>query len=206
MGDEDKATPLEAPMAVWVKGGTTTMRHDLEQQRQHAEAEQRRDVEAERHRVALANPLEARMHTMELSNRQRDAMVVLGFKHAKDNVIVNWMTCELYRVGDGDAERLVLQICCPHCVSKHGRSLGQSQYHIHQDHRGFSLDQRSREQRKEHPLHVPIAGDIWINPENVDEVIKVAGTITTHSWIKCDGLGCTWNFRIDDSVIITRST
>jgi hypothetical protein len=206
MADDDKPTTLEAPMAVWVKGGTTSMQHDVEQQRQAAEAEARRDAEAERHRIALANPMEARMHTMSLANRQRDAMVVLGFKHAKDNKIDNWMTCELYRIGDAEHERLVLQICCPYCVSKHGRSLGQSQYHIHQDHRDFSLDQRTREQRKEHPLGVPVGGDIWINPENVEEVIKVAGTITTHGWIRCDGLGCTWSFRIDDSVIITRST
>lgn len=198
-------SPLEVPMAAWVRGGTTTYANDMAQAEADAAAEARRQAEAERHRIAFQNPAEARMHTTSLFSKQRDAMVVLGFRDLRERKILDFMMCELLRrPSDGDTDELMLMFCCPYCVNKYGRKAGDAQYRVHQSNRPFSLDQRTSAQRAPHPLGLPIAGDIWANPENPQDVVRVAGTITTHGPIKCDGRGCHWRFDIDDSVIVTQ--
>jgi hypothetical protein len=205
MADEDsKPGKIELPLAGWVKGGTTTSQYDLDLQRQRAEAEARRDAEAERHRIAFQNPFESRVHTTSLLNRQRDGMVVLGFRDKKNAEIYDWMMCELLQALNPSTNEfdLMLQMVCTNC-SKRGMSAGDAQFRLWKTHREWSLDQRTLEHRAPHPLKLPIAGEIWINPQNHDEVVTVAGTITTHGRVHCAGTDC-WSFNIDDSVIITR--
>ena len=204
MTDEAPKAP-EAPMAIWVKGGTTTLAHDMQLKKQRAEAEARRNAEAERHRIAFQNPVEARVHTTGLFNQQQHAMAVLGFKHKKENEVYDWMMCELLQAINPQTNQpdLMLQMVCVHCM-KRGMSAGDAQFRLWQTHREWSLDQRTLENRAAHPLRLPVAGEIWVNPENPEQVVTVAGTITTHGWVPCAGTAC-WSFRITDSVIYTRS-
>ena len=127
MSDDAVPAPkpeLEAPMAAWVKGGTTSLRHDQEVEKRYAEAEERRRAEAARHQFALANPDEARVHSMKLSDRSRDAKVVLAVKHAKDTTLTAWIECELIVRPDGE---LWLQLACPRCIFRHHRHLSDAQ-------------------------------------------------------------------------------
>jgi hypothetical protein len=206
MGDESSPKPLEAPMAVWVQGGTTSMAHDQEQARKRAEAEARRDAEAERHRIAYQNPLESRVNTTGLYDPNQHATVVLGFRHKKDNTIFDWMICELVQAMNPSSQQMemMLQMVCVHCMKRKNMAAGDAQFRLWQTHREWSIDQRTIEQRAAHPLKLPIAGEIWVNPENHAQVLQSAGTITTHGWVTCAGTAC-WSFRIDDSVIHTRS-
>lgn len=206
MADEQAPKTLEAPMAVWVQGGTTSLAHDLEQQRERAESEARRDAEAERHRIAYQNPLEARVHTTRLYDPRQNATVILGFKHKKENEIQDWMVCELANVVNPQSGQMepMLQMMCVHCMKRKNLSAGKAQFRLWQTHREWSLDQRTIEQRAAHPLKLPIAGEVWVNPMNCEEARVSAGTITTHGWVTCAGTAC-WSFRIDDSVIYTRS-
>jgi len=201
---------IEPPMAVWVQGGTTSTRHDMQQRQAFAEAEARRDAEVERHRAAAQNPFEARIATTSLGSQQRDPMVVLGFKNQKDHFIHNWMICELITELGADATEpeLMLQMCCPYCIKRGVPAGGDAQFKIRQSNRAFSLDTRGADQRARPALGQPIARDFWCKPDEPDNPefhVEVAGTITTHGWIKHGWVGCSWDFRIDDSVIITRS-
>jgi len=201
MSDDAVPAPkpeLEAPMAAWVKGGTTSLRHDQEVEKRYAEAEERRRAEAARHQFALANPDEARVHSMKLSDRSRDAKVVLAVKHAKDTTLTAWIECELIVRPDGE---LWLQLACPRCIFRHHRHLSDAQLLIRQTHRWFDLDERTKDQRKP-GLTGLCRGDLWVNPDEPHgPPIVVAGTITVKDLIRCSNLGCDWAARIDDSVI-----
>lgn len=204
--------PVELPMAGWVKGGTTSARHDEQVARQRADAEYRRAEEDRRRALARDNPLDDVARVMQTGNaiRQREmqlggdsyAQVVLGVKMPKESELVFLQTAELFSPM-GDSE-LMLQMCCMRCIYRFGRTMSEAQTRIRQSHRDFSIDQRKRDQRKPNPLLGICAGDIWVNPEDPNEVITVAAMVTTHGWQTCDALGCGWQFRIDDSIIYPR--
>lgn len=212
MTDEAKpAGTIEAPMAVWVQGGTTSLRSDMQQAQQRAEADARRDAELARHQTALKNPFEARVSTTSFASQQSNAWVVLGFRSVKDRLIHNWMMCELFTELKAETDELILQMMCPYCVGRGIPAGGDAQFRVRQSNRGFSLDTRGLDQRKPVALKdtrgiaVPVAKELWANPEDPDQTVVVAGTITTHGPLKCGGRNhCGWTFDIDDSVIITR--
>ena len=189
-----KAIPeIEAPIAMWVKGGTTTLRWDLDQKKKVADADERRAVQAAKARTVAANPGEARMHSMKLGGRQTSAMVVLGLKHPKDNLIMDWLTCELSAQPSdtpGQPPELILQMICIRCVQR-GVQSGEAQMMIRQSNRKFYLDEKRK-------------GELWVNPVDRNEILTLAGTVTTDDWIKCPGLGCNWEFKIADSVVYTK--
>lgn len=209
-----RSTPLVAPMG-FVKGGTTSAREDERVAALHADTHRRRAMEDSRFRAARAHAphdlkqlrntgISARMNQMSLGGADSHAMVVLGLKHKKDNQILDWITCEISVQGaEADAE-LLLIICCPQCVFRHGRHPQDSQLTIRQSNRKFYLDQRTRNERQPNAKLGFCAGEPWVNPSDPDEVITVAGMVTTEDWIKCPNLGCSWEFKIDDSVVHTR--
>jgi hypothetical protein len=218
--------PPVNPMAAWVKGGTTTLKYDLDQARQHAESEARRDTQDAQQQIVRQSPNEARMHSMKLGGKSTSAMIVLGLRHPKDNQILDWITCELSMeprdeltclkcghvwepigqaalavVGCPKCQHqilqhvhhdpdLMLQMCCIRCIQK-GVHMDQAQMKIHQKNRMFWLDTKR-------------AGELWANPNDPSDIVTLAGTITTQGWIKCPGLGCNWEFVIEDSVVRTK--
>lgn len=200
-------------MASWVKGGTTSARYDEQIARQKADADRRRSEEDHRRVLAKRHPADdvQRVIKTGTSARQREitlggaghALVVLGVKHPKDNQILDWQVCEIV-VPMGESEQeMVLCMVCMRCIFTLHRSAQEAQTKIQNSHRAFSLDQRKRENRKPNPHLGFCAGDVWVNPRDPNEVVTVAGMVTTHSWLTCDALGCGWRFRIDDSVIYT---
>jgi hypothetical protein len=194
---------LEAPTAAWVKGGTTRLSYDLQLKRDYADAEARRDAEAARHASVANDPVHGRVYSRRLLNKNEHASVVLGLVHPKDKRILDWIECELidhHGPGAG-ADEFILQLCCPQCVWKRGQHLQNAQIKIHQTHRMFYIDQRTRKERQPNKLLNFCAGDIWQNPEQPEQFIHIAAMITTNEWISCGGYGCTWRFKIDDSVV-----
>lgn len=196
-------------MASWVKGGTTSARYDEQLARERADADKRRAQEDQRKQLARDNPLDDMQKVMRTGNvvSQRElnfggpnhAQAVLGVKHPKDNQILNWQVCEL--VLEMGSEDVALCLVCMRCIYTLGRSMQQAQTKILNSHRAFSLDQRTRQERKPNQHLGFCAGDAWINPEDPNEVVTIAAMVTTHGWQTCAALGCGWRFLIDDSVI-----
>ena len=198
-------------MTAWVKGGTTSATHDTQVAKAHAEAEARRAQEDAKFRAANQYPAQSAGRTGVASRVSQtkligEARIVLGLKHPKDGRVQDWMTCELSHQGRPDDidHELMLNMCCPRCSRKFNRHPEDTQMKIHQRNRMFHLDTRTKDQRTPNSILGFCAGDTWVNPEDVNEVFVIAGMITTDDWIKCPGLGCDWQFKIDDSVVYTR--
>lgn len=213
MSDETSNAPapekkeIEAPADAWVKGGTTSLRHDTQEQKEHAEAETRRQAEIERRKIVAANPQEAKSYSMDLGSHQNHAVVVLCLKHPKDNRVLDWIICELTQVAtvSGDSE-LALNMCCPRCIFTLNRHPEKSQFMIRQSNRMFWLDSRTRMQRRDNPTSgwSGAAGELFVNPQAPEDgPVTIAGTITTQDWITCPHLGCGWRCKIDDSIVYT---
>lgn len=195
----------------FVKGGTTSVREDQRAAMLHADSEKRRAKEDSRFQMARAHRpddlrqlkdtgISAKMSQLSLGGRSSHAMVVLGLKHPRDNQILDWMTCEVSLQGDDD---LALIVCCPRCVFTHGRHPEECQLTIRRSNRMFWLDQRKRDERQPNSALGFCAGDTWVNPSEPSEVLTIAGMVTTKDWLRCPNLGCSWRFKIDDSVVHT---
>jgi hypothetical protein len=216
MPDDPPPSPaprdLDIPLASWVKGGTTSLGYDLAQAEQDADAERRRAIQAAQFRSAKTGELPAalspdgraidansramaRVSSLQLGGRKTHACVVLGLRHPKDNSILDWITCELStEIDEYGKEVLILHMCCPRCIYSRNTHPQNAQIRIHQNNRMFYLDSRTEEQGGK-------AGMLWANPADPNEVITLAGTITTNDWITCPNLGCGWKFKIDDSIV-----
>jgi hypothetical protein len=138
------------------------------------------------------------LKTHRLGGQSSHASIVLALKHPKDDVFLDWITCELIQQGeDHDPNmELVLNLCCPRCILTEGRPTGESQIKIHQSNRMFYFTRRPPKWNK--------TGHIWVNPKDPNEVVTLAGTIDMPEWASCGGLGCQWRFTIEDSVVHTR--
>src|SRR5215471_3308625 len=204
-GQTPKPNGSAAP-TVWVQGGSTSSKHDKWMAKRQAEAKARREAEDNKFAVARARPNEARIRQHKLGGRKEHPSVVLGLKHPKDQTVQDWMICELVmqpRPDNPDESELMLMMHCPGCIMTHGRPADDTVMHIRQSNRMFHVDQRKRDQRKLNPVLHMCAGEIWVSPEDKNEVVLVAGMVTTDDWCKCPL--CKWEFKIDDSVVYTRN-
>lgn len=194
----EPSVPLEAPMQVWVRGGgTSTTAQDNQDAARRADTEERRKQEEAKFKIVRERPHEAHMHSMALGGKDTHAAIVLELKHPKDNTIQDWITCELSQqpLADGTGMELLLILACPRCIITHGRPTDESQLTIRESNRKFYLDSRPRDQGGK-------AGELWVNPKDPNEVVTLAGTVTTEDWITCPA--CNWKFKIDASVVHTR--
>lgn len=194
---------VELPQMVFVKGGTTTSGHDRLKAEQFADAERRRNQQASQMAAGRTGVLPqhlrnqdlngdapgiGRTSSMKLGGREH-ASIVLSLKHPRDSTVLDWIMCELSVQPDAYGKpELMLILACPRCISR-GVRMGDAQIKIVQSNRMFYLDERR-------------AGEIWVNPEDVNEVVTLAGTITTNDWCHCPQ--CDWVFRIDDSIVYTK--
>lgn len=197
---------IHAPLASWVKGGTMTSAYEKQLAAEDADAERRRREQDEQMQAPRTGELPSflrgreeqfqgrgvsKLSTMNLGGSKTHASVVLGVRHPKDNEILDWLTCELLTQPKDDGQpELILQMICIRCVKTLHRHSQRSQFKIHQSNRMFWLDTRR-------------AGELWVNPSDPNEVVTIAGTITTNDWCTCPHLGCGWRFKIDDSVVRT---
>lgn len=184
-----------------VKNGSTSYKADQENARRRFEAKQRRDAEKERFDIARSNPIEAKIHSRDFGAGNQYPKVVIGLKHPKDGEVLDWVICEIVTDSD-DAKGLSIIMACPRCVRTHGRPSDESQMRISQKNRMFHLDQRTKDQRQMNPILKFCAGEVWINPENRNEYVIIAGMVTTDDWCTCST--CGWSFKLDDSVCHSR--
>lgn len=192
-----ESKPITAPLASWVKNGSTSGRHDKFMLAKKADAEKRRGEEDKKFELAAAKPNQAKVHQHKLGSRKEHPCAVLAVKHPKDGSVDHWMICEITQQEDA----LLLMMQCPRCIFTHGRPPDDSIMHIRSTHRTWHLDQRKKTERKPNPIHGTCAGELWVNPDE-GEAVLVAGTVTTEDWCKCPI--CAWEFKIDDSVVYTR--
>lgn len=186
----EPATRIEAPL-IFVKGGTTTARHDLLMAKQRADTDQRRAIQDRQFQATQEDPHGARMHSMKLGG-QDSPKIVVAVKHPKDNLVLEWIVCDLIDQGD----ELVLNMACPACRARNPGH--EPDFMIKQSNRKWYLDPRPPKWMRE------LGADrIWVNPVDGSTVI-VAGSVTTEDWIRCPGLGCTWHFKLDDSVAFSK--
>jgi hypothetical protein len=205
VADEPKAPPFTPaarpkdreisgpPMAVFVKGGTTTLKWDLEQQRSHAEAEARR-AKQDRMYDAVAGADEhtkASVHSHDMGGLEKP-VVVLELMFARDKSKVQYMICELNEEYQPDGQvRMCLMMFCPKCIFSRGRRPEHSIIRIDPANREFWLDEKKK-------------GQVFVDPDDGQSYL-IAGTITTRDVCSCPHLGCDWRFRIDDSELHTIS-
>jgi len=203
---EKPAKEIESPLDAWVRGGTTSFAYDMDVARRHAEAEERRNVQDAQFAATRGGALpgalspdgkpiasdattHARMMSMKLGGRSTHASIVLGIKRPRSTEIKEWMTCELSEETHEDGTKeYTLTMCCPRCVFTLGRHMADSQMHIKQSNRHFEVDPKNM-------------GEIWINPDDPNEVVTLAGTIELDEWATCPQLGCGYRFKIDHSVV-----
>lgn len=193
---ERPKTPLELPQAMWVRGGTTSQRHDEEVARSRADADARRAVEDARERLVLDNPLEARLRSLNLTDSSRDPCIVLYVRDTPKirapEDLKSEQSCELisqplpYQFR-GAAFQLILQMICPACFYRHDRRMSEAQIHVQQINRYFWLDEKRK-------------GELVVL-QNGDTVF-LAGEVTSETSMTCPNLGCGFRFRIEKNVII----
>lgn len=200
---------------IFVRGGTATTAWTNELKRRALDAEERRRVESQRRELA-AKPQKngvVRRHTMQLGGRNSHASIVLGIKHPKDTTILDWMVCELSFQGDARSQSSVssivtapenpeflLVMVCPACLSR-GVHPQWAQMTVQSKHKRLLFE----------PGRVPkwMSGEgnfnknnnIWVNPKDPNEVITVAGSVTVDERCRCDAEGCSYSFKIDDSIL-----
>lgn len=194
MTEDAPKSPIELPMAMWVRGGTHTAAHDRQVAEARADAERRRQVEDNRQRFVMKNPSEARLRSLNLNDSSRHPMIVLKVTRPED--LVCEMTCELLTrpvsvpMRDGRDFQWILQMVCPACVYRHNRLVGESQLTIQELNREFEVDQRR-------------AGELYVTPGG--KAYTLAGTIHVKDWVSCDY--CHFRFTIggkEGSEIISR--
>lgn len=197
MADDDKpakpAEPsprIEAPM-MFVRGGTTTAKHDVLMAKQRADTEQRRAIQDRQYQITREDPMAARMHSMKLGGADSPKIVV-AVKHPKELDFKEWIICDLL---DQGTEK-VLNMRCPQCAAKNPGH--EPDFMIKQSNRQWHFDPRPPRWMRD------LGTDrIWVNPADGSTVV-VAGSVTTDDWIRCPGLGCTWHFKVDDSVAYSK--
>lgn len=176
---------VELPLDSWVRGGTTTSGYDNMLAAQHADAERRRD-EQDRVYQASQNDPGAKLRSMKLGGSNSHPSFVFGIKHPKDNLILDWMICELSSAPavapDGtETIELTFWMECLRCVRTLHRRPEETFFGIQQSNRMWHLDERSR-------------GKVWTDG---NDTVVLAGSVTLDEWAHCPGLGCNWTFKID---------
>jgi hypothetical protein len=176
------------PLAVFVKGGTTTNSWDVEKKKQYAQSEALR-AHQDRQYEAVADSkgkpnIAAGLLSRELLGRG-NPKVVIEYVYGDAALTQECLAelCMAQKVDNPDESEMVFVLVCPHCLKRTGR-MDDSQVVIRESHRQFWLDDTKKR--------------LWHNPFD-GSVHPLAGNITLKDRVQCAALGCTWAFRIDDS-------
>lgn len=172
---------VEAPMMSWMRGGTMTSAYEQQQAQQKELAAKARAAEDARTRAAEQHPDNAKQYKHVVGGNKSFAGIVLEVRHPKDNVVLDYIECELTLDDQGF---LVLNMACYKCAL---RGVTDN-FKFSQKHRRFELDTRKQ-------------GTLWVNPKNPRHVVTLAGTIHLTEAVQCPNLGCGMRFKIDDSIV-----
>ena len=172
------------PVNVFVKGGTTTQKWDEEKKRFYAETD-RRQAHQDGQRAAVASAAgrpdtKSALLSLQLTGAG-NPKVCLTYK-ARDHALERQAICEVAVLS---ATEMILVIVCPQCLQRTQRQ-ADSQLVIKNQHREFWLD--------------GTRAALWVDPAS-GMTHRLAGTITTRDLLSCNALGCTWKFRIEDSML-----
>lgn len=124
----------------------------------------------------------ARQFSHRMASHHEHMVVVLKLVR-RDNSIQEHMVCELLQVPTDAGVELSLQMVCPKCVFNFGRHIDEAQINIRQSNRMFHLKPATE-------------GELWVNPNNPNEVYTLAGEIELDEWVKCPAQGCGFRFKI----------
>ncbi len=201
MSDDDKVVTPDvgriagAPLDMFVKGGTTSSAWDEEQKRLAAQSDYLRQHQDQQFQAiedageqggALAGMLSFQL------DQPGSPKVIIEYCY-RDSALNRECIAQIARVAhpsDPSQPDLALIVVCPYCLHRTGRQ-DQSQILIRKSVREFFIRPSTDPDFPEQKKH-------WINP--VDGTFHhVAGTVTTKDAIRCQALGCTFRFRIDDS-------
>jgi hypothetical protein len=185
---EPAPTLMGLPLAVFVKGGTTTEAWDRAKKRQYAQSDELRAAQDRRYDAieeSKGKPnVAAGMLSRELLGRGNPKIVIeYVYGDSALNRDCLGELCMAQKVDNPDESEMVLLLVCPYCLHRTGR-MEDSQVVIRESHRAFWLDDSKKR--------------IWVNPVD-GSVHPLAGNITLRDRVQCGALGCTWAFRIDDS-------
>jgi hypothetical protein len=187
---EPSATYGGFPADVFVKGGTTTMRHDMMVQEQEADAERRRDL-LDKERQIASLPFEqggGRLYNNYLTPNpeglpMEKAKVLLQYLTPSGDVEYNkgkplkCLADVLVGLDPAMPTELTLVLVCPKCETKMPQ--GQCQIQIRQSNRRWELDQRT-------------AGELIVFE---GKPFRSAGTVMESEKFTCGR--CTWTAHID---------
>ena len=173
-----KKSENKSPLNI-VHNATTTAIHDATKAKEHAEAEKRRAQLDQKRALAKQNPGEAHLYEHSLGGVGTHASVVIKVPW-KDKSTLSFITCELSVDSDG----LTLVIVCPSCVFRFNRRQEDHQLTMRSWHRRFTLDTFG-------------AGELWVDPTNPKNIVRLAGTIETHEPQTCPV--CHYKFQIEKS-------
>jgi hypothetical protein len=165
----------------WMRGGTMTSAYEQQLARQKAEAEKSRQIEDSKRVAAERNPHESKQYKHVIGGNKAYAGIVLEVRHPKDNVVLDYIECELTADAEG---YLLLNMACFKCAMRGVTD----QFHFTQKHKRFELDTRRQ-------------GELWVNPKNPRHIVTLAGTIHLTEVVTCPNLGCGTRFVIDNSVV-----
>lgn len=179
--DKPAAKTVEAPMMSWMRGGTMTSAYERQLAQQKAAAERARAVEDSKTRAAENDPEHAKQYKRVVGGNKSFAGIVLEVRHPRDNVVLDYVECELTL---DEVGALVLNMACPKCAL---RGVTDN-FKFSQRHKRFELDTRRQ-------------GELWVNPRNPRHIVTLAGTIQLTEAVTCPNLGCGFRFKIDSSVI-----
>jgi hypothetical protein len=178
---------LRAPEG-FVRGGTTSFGHDMELQKNIAEADARR-LEADKERGLVKDG--ARVYTNKLSENGSipQAYVLLDYLTAKgeplyDHGVPVQCLADLQMLNPLDPGELTLTIVCPSCIARGPKGSQQfSQLRIRQKNRSWHLDTRT-------------AGELIVFEGHP---YRSAGMIMDSEVIRCGE--CGWAARIDKNKV-----
>lgn len=183
---EPSATVFGVPVASFVKGGTTSSRHDnlMRQQAQEDES-RRREADEDRRMVREQG---ARMYSQNLGTPQQHPVVKLTLVNPKAELNFDKskpieILADVYLDQNASsATDLTLNLACPYCWSN-GVPHGRCQFKILQSHRFWALDMKG-------------AGELIAFD---GQVYQSAGTVRDSERIRCPQ--CGWTFKIDNNRI-----
>lgn len=179
---------IEGAPDIFVKGGTTSLAWDLQQQQLDAQGDAARAAQDRRRQAvteaASSQDTVASLVSLEFGSDRHPIIVLTYVK--KDSALNQECQCELLLSplpDDPSKFEMTLTLVCPRCLERTGRQ-SRSTSMIRSTVREFYLDATK-------------AGH-WVHPMT-GQFFQLAGTVTTRDAISCDAVGCTWRFRIDDS-------
>ena len=174
----------KSKLTAFVKNGSTSGKHDKWMAQKLADAKKRRAEEDKKFAIAAKKPQEARIRQQKLGGTKDHPVAILGIRHPKDHSIQDWMVCEITQNSETEVD-LMLMMQCPRCIISHGRPPEETIMHIKQSNRMWHLDTRTKAERSPNRIMHTCAGEIWVNPEDKNEVYLVAGMINTDDWCHC---------------------